>query len=79
MMSHDMAKMHSQKVFAPDAAPDSDLESLRVWVWFAVMEAGGRVDITYDKFFRCQANASLRWRVDPDTLTLTIVAEGAHE
>lgn len=64
--------MHAEKVLADD---DEELKALRTWAWFAVKHAGGKVVVSYDEFFTCQGDATLYWRIDPQTFSLTIVAE----
>jgi hypothetical protein len=70
--------MHAEKVIQPscgEAGEGEELESLRMWAWFAIRAAGGKVVVSYDEFFSCQGGATLLWDIDPTTLALTIVAE----
>lgn len=65
--------MHAEKVISGET--DTDTQALRMWVWFAVKQAGGKITVTYDEFFTCQGEATLYWSIDPTSLALTIVAE----
>ena len=65
--------MSAEKVFA--SGTDEDAEALRMWAWFAVKQAGGKIIVSYEEFFTCQGDATLYWRIDPVTLALTVVAE----
>ena len=67
----------TQRVFSPDAEPEGELESMRMWVWFAVKQAGGKIVVSYDEFFTCKDGATLRWHIDPVTCALTISADDA--
>jgi hypothetical protein len=65
--------MNAERVF--QAEHDDEAESLRLWAWFAIKQAGGKVVVPYDNFFTCQGDATLYWNIDPATLTLTIATE----
>jgi hypothetical protein len=66
--------MSAEKVILR-GSDDDNTEALKMWAWFAVKQAGGKVIVTYNDFFTCQGDATLYWKIDPVTLTLTIVAE----
>ena len=63
----------TQPLFVHDEDGESDLAAYRVWVWHAVMEAGGTVVLSYEDFLN-SPGATLSWSIDPQTLATTIKA-----